>query len=137
MLKNSCSSMNQTETLKVEMSVKNTRKLQVANSLQQVPMARKIKGDKSKIMVDLAPVDASEFDKEIDEMRLASARKKLQSQVYNYNVGHDRHQTHDINTNVIEKKELRSGATSAQKTMSNKKNGAYLTQIHSNISRRK
>jgi hypothetical protein len=69
--------MNQTETLKVEMSVKNTRKLQVANSLQQVPMARKIKGDKSKIMVDLAPVDASEFDKEIDEMRLASARKKL------------------------------------------------------------
>ena len=102
-------------------------------------MARKIKGDKSKIMVDLGPVDASEFDKEIDEMRLASARKKLQSQVYHYNGGmqQDRHQTHDINTNVIEKKELRVGATSAQKTMSNKKNGAYLTQIHSNISRRK
>ena len=40
-------------------------------------VARKLKNDKSKIMVDLAPMDATDFDKEIEEMRLASARKKL------------------------------------------------------------
>lgn len=102
-------------------------------------IANKAKTDKSKIMVDMNPVDANEFDREIDEMRLASARKKLQSQVYNYHGGCYDRQMSQNNDNFSERKagDVRSSAASAQKTMSNKKNGAYLTQIHSNISRRK